>query len=69
MGGYCHSHGFHPVGPGHDSKNCNWKTSKHNVDATWSNRMGSCTNWPATIQVAIEQQDHALWKGMTAPTN
>jgi hypothetical protein len=23
MGGYCHSHGFHPVGPSHDSKNCN----------------------------------------------
>ncbi len=53
--GYCHSHGFYPAGPGHNSKNCNWKTSKHNVDATWSNCMGGCTYWPAAIQVAIKQ--------------
>jgi hypothetical protein len=69
MGGYCHSHGFHPVGPSHNSKNCNWKTSKHNVDFMWSNCMSGCTYWPAIIGVAIKQQDHALWKGETAPTN
>jgi hypothetical protein len=69
MGGYRHSHGFHPVGTGHDSKNCYWKTSKHNVNTTWSNHMGGCTYWPAAIRVAIEQQDHALWKGKTVPTN
>ncbi len=69
MSGYCHSHGFHPVSPGHDSKNCTWKTSKHNINAMWSNCMGGCTYWPAAIQVAIKQQDHALWKGKTVPTN
>jgi hypothetical protein len=25
IGGYCHSHGFHLVGPSHDSKNYNWR--------------------------------------------
>jgi hypothetical protein len=69
MGGYCHSHGFHPVGANHDSKNCNWKTTKLNNNATWNNRMGSSTYWPAVIRVAIEQKDHALWKGKSAPTN
>jgi hypothetical protein len=29
MGGYCHSHGFHSVSAGHNSKNCNWKTDKN----------------------------------------
>ncbi len=49
MGRCCHSHGFHPVGPSHNSKNCNWKTSKHNVNTRWSNCMGGCIYWPAVI--------------------
>jgi hypothetical protein len=49
MSGYCHSHGFHPVGAGHDSKNYNWKAGNDNVNATWSNCMGGCTYWPAAI--------------------
>ncbi len=69
MGGYCHSHGFHPVGANQDSKNCSWKMHKHNDDATWNNYMGSNTYWTAAICVAIEQQDHARWKGKSAPTN
>jgi hypothetical protein len=69
MDGYFHSHRFHPVGANHDSKHCNWKTSKHNIDATWSNQRGGCTHWPAAIRVAILQQDHALWKGKSASTN
>ncbi len=69
MGNYCHSHDFHPVGANHDSKNCNWKTNKHNTNATWNNYMGSSTYWPAAIRVAIEQQDHSLWEGKSAPTN
>jgi hypothetical protein len=69
MGSYCHLHGFHPGGPSHDSKNCNWKTSEHNINTTWSNCMGGCTYWPAAIRVAIKQQDHGLWKGKTLPTN
>jgi hypothetical protein len=63
MGGYCHSHGFHPVGANHDSKHCNWKTGEHNVDATWKNGIGGSTYWPAAIRVTIEQQDHVLWRG------
>jgi hypothetical protein len=69
MGGYCHSHSFHPVRANHDSKHCIWKTSKHNFDTMWSNCMGVCNYWPVAIRVAIKQQDHALWKGKSAPTN
>ena len=69
MGGYCHSHDFHPVGANQDSKNCTWKTGKHNADAMWNKRMGGSTYWPAAIWVAIDQQDHVLWKGKSAPTN
>ncbi len=69
MGGYCHSHGFHPVSANHYSKNCNWKTGKHNTNATWNNCMGGSTYWPAAIRVTIKQQDHVLWKGKSVPTN
>ncbi len=31
--------------------------------------MGSSKYWPAAIRVAIEQHDHVLWKGKSAPTN
>ncbi len=69
MGSYCHSHGFHPDGANHDGKKINWKTTKHNVNATWNNCMGGSMYWPAAIHVVIEQQDHLLWKGKSAPTN
>lgn len=69
MGGYCHSHGFHPVGNGHSSTNCNWQKPGHNTAATWSNRMDGNTYWPLARRVAIEQQDHPAWKDKTAPTS
>ncbi len=37
MGEYCSSHGFHPVGAGHNSKTCRWKKEGHNTEATWNN--------------------------------
>lgn len=40
MGGYCHSHGFHPVGKDHTSKTCSWKKEGHKTEATWTNQMG-----------------------------
>jgi hypothetical protein len=69
MGAYCHSHGFHPVGADHDSANCGWKKPDHNVEATWTNRLGGDMFWPSAKRVAVEQQDHHTWKGKSAPTN
>jgi hypothetical protein len=67
MGAYCHSHGFHPVGEDHDSKNCNWKKSEHKTEATWENRLGGDMFWPSAKRVAISQQEHPTWKGKAAP--
>jgi hypothetical protein len=68
MGGYCSTHGFHPVGPTHDSKTCQFKKKEeHNDAATWNNRLNGNTYWPKAIRVAIEQQDHPTWKGKDKP--
>jgi hypothetical protein len=69
MGGYCSSHGFHPVGAGHNSKTCRWHKEEHNTVATWNNRLGGNTFWPTATRVTIKQQDHPTWKGKLAPTN
>ena len=46
-GGYCHTHGFDPIGKGHDSANCNrhpkgffGPVEGHNKAATCTNRKG-----------------------------
>ncbi len=69
MGAYCSLHGFHPVGLNHNSTTCNRKKPKHKTEATWSNRLGGDMHWPTANWVAVEQQSHPLWKGITAPTN
>ncbi len=69
MGAYSSSHGFHPVGLNHNSTNCNRKKPKHKTEATWSNRLGGDMYWPTANRVAVKQQSHPSWKGMTAPTN
>ena len=69
MGGYCHSHGFHPVGLGHSSQTCFRKKDGHKNDATWSNQMEGNTFWPKKRDVVTEQQEHAEWKDKTKPTN
>ncbi len=69
MGGYCSSHGFHPVGTSHNSTTCRWQKGKHNMEATWNNQLGGNMYWPTATRVAIEQQDHPTWKGKLAPTN
>jgi hypothetical protein len=47
MGGYCSSHGFHPVGAGHNSKTCRWQKEEHNTEATWNNQLeGTCFGPP-----------------------
>jgi hypothetical protein len=69
MGGYCSSHGFHPVGAGHNSTTCRWQKREHNTDAMWNNWLGGNMFWPTATRVAIEQQDHPTWKGKLAPTN
>jgi hypothetical protein len=69
MGGYCSPHGFHPVGAGHNSKNCRCQKEEHNTEATWNNQLGGNMFWPTTTRVAIKQQDHPTWKRKLAPTN
>jgi hypothetical protein len=69
MGGYCHSHGFHPIGADHDSTTCKWKKADHKSEATWSNRMDGDMFWPKAKQLAIEQHNEPSWKGKTAPNN
>ncbi len=69
MGEYCSSHGFHPVGAGHNSKTCRWQKEGHNTEATWNNQLGGNMFWPTATRVAIEQQDYPTWKGKLPPTN
>jgi hypothetical protein len=69
MGGYCHSHGFHPIGTNHTSTTCSWKKDGHKDEATWTNRLGGDMFWPTAKCVAINQQYHTTWKGKLAPTN
>ena len=68
MGGYCSTHGFHPVGPTHDSVTCQFKKKdKHNNAATWNNRLNGNIYWPKAIPVTIEQHNHPTWKGKDKP--
>jgi hypothetical protein len=69
MGAYCSLLGFYPVKLNHNSTTCNRKKPKHKTEATWSNRLGGDMYWPTANRVAVEQQSHPSWKGMTAPTN
>jgi hypothetical protein len=69
MGEYCSSHGFHPVGAGHNSTTCRWQKEGHNTEATWNNQLRGNMFWPTAMRVAIKQQDHPTWKGKLAPTN
>jgi hypothetical protein len=69
MGAYCSFHCFHPVELNHNSTTCNWKKPEHKTEATWSNRLGGDMYWPTANWVAVKQQSHPSWKGMTAPTN
>jgi hypothetical protein len=69
MGGYCHSHGFHPVGASHNSTTCSWKKEDHKTNAMWTNRPRGNIYWPITEMVAIEQQNHPLWKAKAVPTS
>jgi hypothetical protein len=68
MGGYCWTHGFHPVGVVHDSKNCAYKNEGHCNDTTYNNRFDGSTYWPIALRVAREQQNHAAWKDKAKPT-
>jgi hypothetical protein len=68
MGAYCHTHGFHPVGPTHESATCQYKKEDSHQDAaTWSNRLNGATYWPLPIRVSIQQKGHASWKDKSKP--
>ncbi len=56
VGAYCSLHGFHPVSANHDSVTCRneWRKPKHNIAATWTNRLGGNTFWQSAKQVAIK---------------
>jgi hypothetical protein len=53
MGGYRHSHGFHPIGANHDSMTCKWQKGEHKTEATWNNWLGGYMYWPTAKGVAI----------------
>lgn len=68
MGEYCWSHGHHPVGIKHNSSTCTQKKDGHKNDATATNRMGGDNFWPGTSKVKPSQQEHAKYKGKSAPS-
>ncbi len=69
MGGYCHTHGYHPIGATHDSASCVYKKKEGHKDAaTWSNRLEGSTYWPLAIRVAIKQHGHPVWKDKSKPS-
>jgi hypothetical protein len=68
MDGYCHSHGYHPVGADHTSANCIWKKDNHKDKAAWTKTLSGDTLWPSTKSIAINQQNHSTWNGKSAPT-
>jgi hypothetical protein len=67
MGNYCWSHGRHPVGVKHDSSTCTHKKEGHQDVATATNRMGGDKFWPIATKVKPSQQEHASYKGKSAP--
>ena len=67
MGNYCWSHGHHPVGVKHDSSTCTHKKEDHQDAATATNRMGGDKFWPMATKVKPSQQEHASYKGKSAP--
>jgi hypothetical protein len=68
MGAYCRTHGFHPIGPTHNSTTCQYKKKNGHQDAaTLSNCLSGSTYWLLPIHVTIEQQGHASWKDKSKP--
>jgi hypothetical protein len=67
MGGYCLTHGHHPVSINHTSTTCTQKCDNHNDSATATNRMGGCMFWLGVTRVLPSQQDHQIYKGKSAP--
>ena len=59
MGGYCHTHGFDPVGIHHDSKTCTRKRCNHKDEATLQNTMGGSLRQPKKEETHLSQQ--AQW--------
>ena len=59
MGGYCHSHGFDPIGFNHDSKTCKFPRKNHKKEATVDNTMGGNLEQPKKEKVHPNQQ--AQW--------
>jgi hypothetical protein len=69
MGGYCHTHGYHPLGKKHDSKTCSQVQERdHRNDATFNNCLNGNVYCPAAICVAVEQQNHSAWKDKSKPS-
>ncbi len=68
MGTYCSFHGFNPVGTNHDSVTCRneWMKPKHNIAATWTNRLGGDRFWPSAKQVAIATRSSHM-EGKVSP--
>ncbi len=69
MGGYCWSHGHHPVSTNYNSSACTKKKNGHKDDATATNRQGGDNFWPNINKVKESQQEHPSFKRKLAPTN
>jgi len=69
MGGYCWSHGHHPVGVNHTSATCTQKKQGHCDNATATNRKNGDNFWPPMERVKQSQKEHDSYKGKTAPSN
>ena len=59
MGGYCHTHGFDPVGVDHNSQTCHKKRRNHKDEATAQNTMGGYLKQPKKEEIHPDQQ--AQW--------
>ncbi len=68
MGAYCSSHVYHSARMGHTSTTCKYKKEGHSNVAVWGNILGGNDHWPATMRVAIMQQDHTTYKNKSKPT-
>jgi hypothetical protein len=67
MGNYCWSCGHHPVGMKPNSITCTHKKDRHKDGATATNCMGGENFRPRKYKIKPSQQEHASYKGKSAP--
>jgi hypothetical protein len=61
MGGYCWSHGYHPIGNSHTSATCTFLKEGHKTNTTFDNIMGSNDYWPPIHCIINSQKLHSTF--------